>query len=116
MREEILFRILKIGHNTSIRGAGISLESALSQSKYLENSANFDVEDLLQVIKLNPPLVNEWVMYSEDKRTSSGFYISNNQIGSIEKPNKKYRFDSKEELIANYVIKELDFWVNHGKQ
>jgi len=110
MKDTNLLRILKIGHHTSIRGAGISLKWAINQGCYVESRNSFKANDLIEIISSNPFLIDEWILYSQDKRTCKGFYISKCEIGSIENPAKKFRFNSKEELVANYVIMELDYW------
>jgi hypothetical protein len=47
----LLREILKIGHETSIRGAGISLRDALTRSQYKDLRPSFGPEDLLPIIK-----------------------------------------------------------------
>jgi len=68
-RESQLLAILRIGHEASIRGAGISLSEALTRNGYRDLRSGFGPEDLLPVIKTHPTLAEAWLAYSEDKRT-----------------------------------------------
>ena len=110
-RDTQLLRILGIGHDTSMRGAGISLREALTLACYEELRPGFGAQDLLPLIQEHPTLVEEWVAYSEDKRTDGGWYLLNLEVGRVTS-NEKFSFDSVEEAVANYVVRELDFWVS----
>jgi hypothetical protein len=71
-RIDELLAILRIGHDTSMRGEGISLKQALSRVGYREVRRNFLVQDLVPLIQAHTELVTQWIMYSEDKRTNGG--------------------------------------------
>ncbi len=106
---EHLLRILKIGHDTSSRGVGLSLREALRQTRYRELRAGFQESDLLALVKANPSVVEEWLAYSEDKRTSGGWYVlRDGQVGQVDVPAALIQFPSLEEAIAGYVVRELD--------
>ncbi|MGK2883290.1 MAG: hypothetical protein ACSLE8_00680 [Rhodococcus sp. (in: high G+C Gram-positive bacteria)] len=106
--EEIL-KILQIGHDSSIRGLGLSLNQALKQARYRELRNTLSVSDLLPVIDKNPQLIEQWIMYSEDKRTDGGWYLSPKAaIGTI--AGDRIKFRGMQEAVAEYVLRELDFW------
>jgi hypothetical protein len=92
-RDELM-RILRIGHDASMRGEGISLHEAIRRSEYSELRPKFGATDLMPLIRDHPELIAQWIMYSEDKRTDGGFALTG---------------DSAEE-VADFVIRELDFW------
>ena len=77
---------------------------------------SFDAKDLLRLIRADPDLVLQWIEYSEDKRTSGGWYIieKTREIGRLHEPETKRRFSSIEEAVAEYVVRELDFWWELG--
>ena len=110
-REMYLLKILHVGRDTSMRGAGISLLEAISRSRYEEFSPSFSPSDLLPLVQENSTLAQEWAAYSEDKRTSGGWYLTGRQIGQVT-TDQKLEFASTEEAVANYVVHELDFWVS----
>lgn len=91
-----LLRILAIGHNMGVRGGGLSLHDAIQRSGYRELRKQFSALDLVPLIQAQPELITQWAMYSEDKRTSGGFAIS----------------ETSPEAIADYIVRELDFWAS----
>jgi len=111
VREGQLRKILGIGLETSCRGAGISLRDALERSDYARLRSEFRPSDLLPLIRGNRELVEQWIRYSEDKRTSGGWYLIESActIGRVggEDP---LPFASIELAVAEYVVQELDFW------
>lgn len=105
--------ILRIAHETSQRGAGLCLRDALKQARYADFRDSFGAQDLLPLIRDDRALVQQWVMYSEDKRTDGGWYLirETRQVGRIGAPREDtLDFRSIEEAVAEYVVRELDFW------
>ena len=110
-RLDELLTILRIGHDTSMRGEGISLKQALSRVSYREVRRSFSAQDLIPLIQAHNELVMQWVMYSEDKRTSGGWYLTEaGDIGQVNDSSSTIHFESIEEAVAEYVVRELDFW------
>ena len=110
-RDTKLLEILTIGKETSSRGAGISLQEALARARYKELRPSFGPADLLRLVKAHRTLAEEWIAYVGDKRTSGGWYLSEEgEIGRVFAPESRMRFDSLEEAVAEYVVRELDFW------
>jgi hypothetical protein len=106
-----LLGILRIGHETSMRGAGLSLREALDRIHYKDRRAAFGPDDLRLVLKAHQELLEEWFAYSENKRTSGGWYLlRSGKIGCVAGPKSQMQFDSVEEAVAEYVVRELDFW------
>ncbi len=106
-----LLTILRIGHETSARGAGLSLHEALARTQYLMARSGFGPIDLLPLIKLHPTLREEWISYSEDKRTSGGWYLTEKgEIGRVGVAEERIKLDSLDEAVAEYVVRELDHW------
>lgn len=96
-------RILKIGHNASMRGEGISLHEAIQSSNYVNIRKEIGIENLIPLIQENPSVIEEWMMYSEDKRTDGGFALLREIV-------EKEQSAIQHKLTAKYVLKELDFW------
>jgi hypothetical protein len=111
-KQQALRCVLSIGHDTSMRGEGISLRDALRRTNYRELRSSFDVVDLLPYIQQTPILARQWLMYSEDKRTDGGWWIIDSppSVGRVFKPELTEVFQSLEEAVAAYVIRELDYW------
>ena len=108
-----LLGILRIGHETSMRGAGLSLLEALRRAQYKDHRASFGPADLRPLLEADGGLLEEWLAYSEDKRTSGGWYLSRSgEIGRVGDPESRKSFESLEEAVAEYVVRELDFWTS----
>ena len=111
--ESTLLEILGVGHVTSIRSEeGLSLRDALSRVNYSAVRSQLEPGAILEVLRRNAALVDQWVMYSEDKRTSGGWYIlaESREIGRIGVPDSIVRFARLDEVVAAYVVRELDYW------
>lgn len=106
-----LLAILKIGHEVSCRGAGLSLRDAIARARYVELRPCFGPSDLLPLVKSHPEVIEEWIRYSEDKRTSSGWGVSESGVVA---GSERLTFESLEEAVAEFVVRELDFWVQIG--
>ena len=110
-REAALFGVLRIGHATSMRGPGLSLRDALERATYVDLRSKFGADDLVPILDSRPSLIEEWVAYSEDKRTSGGWYLLRScEIGTVETPKQQRRFSSMSKAVAGFVVAELDFW------
>ena len=115
--ESDLRAMLRIGHDASMRGSGRSLRDLLASKRYLELRPWIDEGAMVQAIHNEPELVDQWIAYSEDKRTSGGWWLLGNRanwevgrFGDLGKPAIRDAFDSAEIATAVYVLRELDFW------
>lgn len=72
-RDARLILILRIGRDVSPRGDGVSIRDALKRVSYVGYRTTFKANDLLPLIAADPTLVEDWLAYSEDKRTSGGW-------------------------------------------
>ncbi|MHC4553249.1 MAG: hypothetical protein ACYSUT_10885 [Planctomycetota bacterium] len=106
-----LLEILKIGHDVSIRGEGISFRDALARTQYKKKRRYLTPQNLIPIIKDHPDIIDEWIMYSCGKRTSGGWYVlEEGKVGRVGNPLSIKHFDSLEEAVAAYVVLELDYW------
>ena len=94
-----------------MRGAGLSIRDALSRARYGELRPQFGESDLLRHLKDRPEIITDWLLYSEDKRTSGGWYLlRDGTVGQVGQSEGEIRFPSLDEAVAAYVVRELDFW------
>lgn len=116
--DEQLLGVLRIGHDTSIGGEGISLRDALSRSRYGQLRKDFGPSDLVPHLRANPELIDQWMTYCDDKRTTGGYWVSDDSftVGSLEDPDAKAEFGSLDEAMAAFIILELDFWLAVGER
>lgn len=110
-----LLAILRVGHDTSMRGAGLSLREALRRTRYADRRPTLGPADLYSLLLEHPELSETWLAYSEDKRTSGGWYLlRSRELGQFGRPETHKHFDSLEKAVAEYVVRELDFWAGIG--
>ena len=112
---EDLLAILRVGHETSMRGTGLSLSEALRQVRYADRRANFGPTDLRPLIIAHPEVSESWFAYSEDKRTSGGWYLlRSGEIGQVSDPKSATRFESLEEarqIIGAFIRRYNAEWI-----
>jgi hypothetical protein len=81
------------------------------QTKYRDLRSAFGPKKLIPLIGGDLSLVEQWLAYSEDKRTNGGWYVTRRgEIGRVGMPETQIRYSSIVEAIAEYVVLELDFW------
>jgi hypothetical protein len=115
-RNALLQGILGIGHATSMRGAGISMHEALKVAGYAEHRPSFTAAELRLVIADHPELIEQWMSYSEDKRTDGGWYIRRDgKIGRVLKSATEHQYATIQDAVAEYIVLELDFWAHIGE-
>jgi len=113
-----LLKILNVAHDTSSRGAGLSLQDALQACQYLRMRSSFDAEDLLPLIREDQTIARQWILYSDDKRTAGGWYLleETREVGVLGEPKESSVYQSIGEAVAQYVVHELDFWSNYPRK
>jgi hypothetical protein len=96
-----------------------SVQALLEASSYRAVRGGLDVAQLEDVVESQPQLVEDWLRYSEDKRTSGGwaFYPEGeawvvsqpfpNQGASVER-----RYSRASAACAEYILAELDYWAD----
>jgi hypothetical protein len=52
-----------------------SIYDLLKETGYFENHDQITLENIMVTLSHNPQYVNDWLVYSEDKRSFSGWYI-----------------------------------------
>jgi hypothetical protein len=110
-RNAKLMAILRIGHDASLRGDEISIYDALVRVHYLAYRLTFKASDLRALIDTHPELVEQWLAYSEDKRTSGGWYaLRSGEIGQALKPESRITYSCMSEAVSEFVVRELDHW------
>jgi hypothetical protein len=102
--------ILRIARDTSSRGKGLSMKDALARTGYVAHRPNFTIQDVHALIAAHPALLEEWLAYSDDKRTDDGWYVLRDaEIGQVRKPSAQRSYATIEEAVAQFVVCELDF-------
>jgi hypothetical protein len=110
--ETLLREILGVAHAVCGQGEGLSIREAMARTKYAELREQFSARDLVSLIRDAPKLAEDWFGFSCDKRCSGGWYLTDDYkcILRSTPQEESYSFVTVEEGIANYVVRELDFW------
>jgi hypothetical protein len=70
----IVEKIVDISRQFSTKH-NISIYQLLKDSGYFENYSEITIDEIKKELRLKPELVQFWLNYSEDKRTSGGWYF-----------------------------------------
>ena len=114
-RDQIL-RVLSIAreHSATRGGRGLSLRALIEGSGYRTLRPRIGALQLASVLRSTSEMVDEWLAYSEDKRTSFGWGFGPTRDGDwmVDGPDGVHeRFESRYSGCADFVLRELDFWV-----
>lgn len=100
---------------TFLSRGDISAFAILEQSGYLERHADVTPDLLAEILTSDASLVDDWLAYSENKRTSSGWYflrgIPDFAIGYVSDAGHKIDEDTYSdgaEACSNFIKKELE--------
>lgn len=106
-----LIAILRIARQLSLGEGATSLEAALAHTGYAAYRPSFDAADVRALLAAHPSLLEQWLAYAEDKRTDQGWYVlRDGEIGQITKPTSQRSYATIDEAVAQFVVRELDFW------
>jgi hypothetical protein len=114
-----LLRILSIArdHSALRGGRGLSLRQLIEESDYRALRPRVEASQLAALLQTQPGLVDEWLAYSEDKRTSYGWGFGLSREGGwlVDGPEGVgEEFASRFAACADYLLHELDFWAAIG--
>ena len=70
-KREVLEKLVKISVDFHARG-NVGLTTLYKESGYFDCFQEIGVDDIAQVLKEGPTVVESWLIYSSDKRTDSG--------------------------------------------
>jgi hypothetical protein len=105
--------ITGIARVTSVRGRGLSLRDALDQAQYRTLRSQLRAKDLASYLEQHPEVVEEWELFSMDKRTDGGWYFRRHQdvwqVGRMALPWPK-AYSSAAKSCAAFIVHELDYW------
>ena len=96
----------------------ISIFSLLEETGYFELHDQISEDDIRTALLCCPECVQEWIQYSEDKRSSSGWYLTLNDEGLYETayfdikavPNttNRIQYESAVDACAAFIKHEIE--------
>jgi hypothetical protein len=88
---------------------GLSLQHYVEESGYFAKPEELSVAAVVSLLRQNPELVDQWFFFSEDKRTSDGWYVMDDGdravVGQIGGP--KIVFSDRAEACAEFIVREI---------
>ncbi len=88
-----------------------SLNALLTETKFQFFYKEISIADIIQYLQIHPDLLDVWKQYSDDKRTSGGFYYHSKYIGSIDHITFDKTFTSDTAACAEYILREISYWL-----
>jgi hypothetical protein len=91
-----------------------SLRDLVAETGYRDLRPTLSRQEITDYLTRHPGLVLEWLKYSEDKRTSGGWYLFHPStgwvVGQLAGPEqeRELRFGSGPEACAEFILRELD--------
>ena len=109
-QESAVIAVLNIARTTSMAGEGLSLAKAMEQPKI--DFFELTVPVVRAALLSHPNYIEDWVRFSQDKRTNGGWYLDSaaHSVGNLE--GEEIKFDSIILAAAEYIVRELQFWAN----
>ena len=98
------------------RGDGISMLQAIDESGYRGNESAVKESDIRQYLSEQPQLVREWSLYSENKRTDTGWYFDYElmQVGLFVRDGREHirTFDDVASACSCFIKNEIDLMLD----
>jgi hypothetical protein len=91
-----------------------SLRDLVAETGYRDLRPTLTGKEIAAYLARHPGLVLKWLRYSEDKRTSGGWYLLHPStgwvVGRLTGPDKEreLRFATGPEACAEFILRELD--------
>jgi hypothetical protein len=104
--------LAKIGSIPRDFRAGLGSPAQLvARSGYRSVGPTLTAAELVEFLQADPTLVEDWYIWSQDKRTSTGWYLSlypaGGSIGYVGRADPELRFASHVEACAEFIVREL---------
>lgn len=96
----------------------VSIYDLLQQTGYSKVAENISEQDIYQELAKNPDFVDDWLVYSEDKRTTGGWYFKKGDknkylVGCVDETGvTETEYADKIKACAKFVKQELNVIIN----
>lgn len=94
-----------------IRRSGRSVVEVVQASDYAAMRGQFALPDLAAYLRARPDLIKPWIVYSQDKRTSEGWYLrppySIGRIAAESSPMTEVKHVDLAAACAAFIVAEL---------
>lgn len=110
--DEVIERIINLPFDFSHKNK--SIYSLLQESGYFESNNLINEDQIAEMLHKHPQSIDDWLRWSENKRTSSGWYFKKDEkerygVGHYPDNNFQYMvFADKFQACAAYIKREID--------
>src|ERR1043166_4971075 len=116
--------VLSFARDTLFQGRGFSIAHQLHRIRYADIRPLLTEERLEARLAWEPALLDQWLQFSDDKRTSGGWYLGKGSgtwiVGRCSRRGAIHTepesFPAGARACAAYVLRELDFWQDVGRR
>jgi hypothetical protein len=115
--DQQILAISRLGHDILWRGDGLSLHAIFTVSGHVDLIDKISRSRLVRLLKTQPKVHQQWIKYGENKPTNRGHWISSKalEVGNFESPDCCVRYGSLQEAVAEFIIRELAYWLSAGE-
>lgn len=112
---DVITRLLSLPHEFNRLG-NVSIHELLSESGYASCFEEILVENIRKALVEQPQRIDEWAQYSEDKRSSSGWYFRTESEGTHVvgyypdngEKNTRSSFEDRATACATFIKHEIE--------
>lgn len=112
---DVITHLVSLPHEFNRLG-NISFHELLNESGYLNFSEEILVENIREALIEQPQRIDEWAQYSEDKRSSSGWYFRAESEGAYvvgyypdsREKNTRSPFEDRATACAAFIKHEVE--------
>ncbi len=114
---ELIFKLISLVRDFSQKNT-ISIYELLRQSGYSKAAKQVSEQELYKALEGSPSFVNDWLQYSEDKRTNCGWYFKKGDedkylVGYVDDISvTETEHNDKIKACAKFIKQELDFIIS----
>jgi hypothetical protein len=103
--------LIQLAHRFNSLG-NISINALLKKSRYIEMYNQISEQDIREALFKHPECIDEWICYSEDKRSSKGWYLlqekgNNFKVGFSPCGTDEY-FSNRIDACAAFIKREAE--------
>ena len=112
MKKSIAQKVIRLPNQFYSIG-NVSISSLLKETGYYEHYNSIDASDIRKAIESDIDCIDQWITWSENKRTSSGWYfkrVSEGKciVGHYPNTNELMEYADAQEACATFIKLELE--------
>jgi hypothetical protein len=110
---DLIFKLINLARDFSQKRT-VSIYELLQQAGYMEAVGKISDQDIYRELVAAPDFADDWLEYSEDKRTSNGWYYKQTDngkylVGYVDESGKtETEYDDKIKACSKFIKQELD--------